>query len=242
MGELHLEIIVDRMIREFHVEARVGNPQVSYKETIKAPVKAESRYVRQSGGRGQYGHCVIELAPREPGAGYEFVDKIVGGVIPREYIPAVDKGMREALKSGKLGGYEVVDVQATLLDGSYHEVDSSEMAFTIAGSLAIKEALEKAQCALLEPMMKVEVLVPEDYLGDVMGNITSRRGKLSGMEVRQNVQVIDALVPLSEMFGYATDLRSRTQGRGTFTMQFAHYEEVPKSIAETVVGKKEYKL
>ena len=185
---------------------------------------------------------MIELAPREPGAGYEFVDKIVGGAIPREYIPAVDKGMREALKSGKLGGYEVVDVQATLLDGSYHEVDSSEMAFTIAGSLAIKEALEKAQCALLEPMMKVEVLVPEDYLGDVMGNITSRRGKLSGMETRQNVQVIDALVPLSEMFGYATDLRSRTQGRGTFTMQFAHYEEVPKSIAETVVGRKEYKL
>ena len=242
MGELHLEIIVDRMIREFHVEARVGNPQVSYKESIKAPVKSETRYVRQSGGRGQYGHVIIELAPREPGAGYEFVDKVVGGAIPREYIPAVDKGMREALKSGKLGGYEVVDVSATLRDGSYHEVDSSEMAFTIAGSLAIKEALEKAQCSLLEPMMKVEVLVPEDYLGDVMGNITSRRGKLSGMETRQNVQVIDALVPLSEMFGYATDLRSRTQGRGTFTMQFAHYEEVPKSIADTVVGKKEYKL
>ena len=242
MGELHLEIIVDRLIREFHVEARVGNPQVSYKETIKAPVKAEARYVRQTGGRGQYGHVVIELAPREPGAGYEFIDKIVGGVIPREYIPAVDKGIHEALKSGKLGGYEVVDVQATLIDGSYHEVDSSEMAFTIAGSLALKEGLEKAQCALLEPMMKVEVLVPEDYLGDVMGNLTSRRGKLSGMEARQNVQVIDALVPLSEMFGYATDLRSRTQGRGTFTMQFAHYEEVPKSIAETVVGKNNYRL
>ena len=242
MGELHLEIIVDRLIREFHVEARVGNPQVSYKETIKAPVKAEARYVRQTGGRGQYGHVIIEVAPREPGAGYEFVDKIVGGAIPREYIPAVDKGIHEALKSGKLGGYEVVDVQATLVDGSYHEVDSSEMAFTIAGSLALKEALEKAQCALLEPMMKVEVLVPEDYLGDVMGNLTSRRGKLSGMEARQNVQVIDALVPLSEMFGYATDLRSRTQGRGTFTMQFAHYDEVPKSIAETVVGKNNYRL
>jgi len=242
MGELHLEIIVDRLIREFHVEARVGNPQVSYKETIKSAVKAEARYVRQTGGRGQYGHVIIEVAPREPGSGYEFVDKIVGGAIPREYIPAVDKGIHEALKSGKLGGYEVVDVQATLLDGSFHEVDSSEIAFTIAGSLALKEALEKVQCALLEPMMKVEVLVPEDYLGDVMGNLTSRRGKLSGMEARQNVQVIDALVPLSEMFGYATDLRSRTQGRGTFTMQFAHYDEVPKSIAETVVGKNNYRL
>ena len=242
MGELHLEIIVDRLIREFHVEARVGNPQVSYKESIKAPVKAEARYVRQTGGHGQYGHVVIELAPRAPGEGYEFVDKIVGGVIPKEYIPAVNKGIQEALKSGKLGGYEVVDVRATLLDGSYHEVDSSEMAFNIAGSLAVKEALEKADCALLEPMMKVEILVPEDYLGDVMGNITARRGKVSGMEARQNIQVIDALCPLSEMFGYATDLRSRTQGRGTFTMQFAHYDEVPKSIAETVVGKNNYRL
>jgi len=242
MGELHLEIIVDRLIREFHVEARVGNPQVSYKESIKAPVKAEARYVRQTGGHGQYGHVVIELAPRQPGEGYEFVDKIVGGVIPREYIPAVDKGIQEALKSGKLGGYEVVDVRATLLDGSYHEVDSSEIAFTIAGSLAVKEALEKADCVLLEPMMKVEILVPEDYLGDVMGNITARRGKVSGMEARQNIQVIDAVCPLSEMFGYATDLRSRTQGRGTFTMQFAHYDEVPKSIAETVVGKNNYRL
>ncbi|MEN6340362.1 MAG: elongation factor G [Clostridiaceae bacterium] len=242
MGELHLEIIVDRMIREFHVEARVGNPQVSYKESIKAPVKAETRYVRQTGGHGQYGHVVIQLAPREPGAGYEFVDKIVGGAIPREYIPAVDKGAREALKSGHLGGYEVVDVQLTLLDGSYHEVDSSELAFTIAGSLAVKEALEKANCVLLEPMMKVEVLVPEDYLGDVMGNLTARRGKVSGMEARQNVQVIDATCPLSEMFGYATDLRSRTQGRGTFTMQFSHYSEVPKSIADTVVGKNNYRL
>ncbi len=242
MGELHLEIIVDRLIREFHVEARVGNPQVSYKESIKAPVKAEARYVRQTGGHGQYGHVVIEVAPREPGEGYEFVDKIVGGVIPREYIPAVDRGIQAALKSGKLGGYEVVDVKVTLMDGSYHEVDSSEMAFNIAGSLAIKNALEKANCVLLEPMMKVEVLVPEDYLGDVMGNITARRGRVSGMEARQNIQVIDALCPLSEMFGYATDLRSRTQGRGTFTMQFAHYDEVPKSIAETVVGKNNYRL
>jgi elongation factor G len=242
MGELHLEIIVDRLIREFHVEARVGNPQVSYKESIKAPVKAEARYVRQTGGHGQYGHVVIELAPREPGEGYEFVDKIVGGVIPKEYIPAVDRGIQAALKSGKLGGYEVVDVRATLMDGSYHEVDSSEMAFNIAGSLSVKEALEKANCVLLEPMMRVEVLVPEDYLGDVMGNITARRGKVAGMEARQNIQVIDALCPLSEMFGYATDLRSRTQGRGTFTMQFAHYDEVPKSIAETVVGKNNYRL
>ncbi len=242
MGELHLEIIVDRLIREFHVEARVGNPQVSYKESIKAPVKAEARYVRQTGGHGQYGHVVIEVEPREPGEGYEFVDKIVGGVIPREYIPAVDRGIQAALKSGKLGGYEVVDVKVTLMDGSYHDVDSSEMAFNIAGSLAVKNALEKANCVLLEPMMKVEVLVPEDYLGDVMGNITARRGRVSGMEARQNVQVIDALCPLSEMFGYATDLRSRTQGRGTFTMQFAHYDEVPKSIAETVVGKNNYRL
>ena len=237
MGELHLEIIVDRLIREFHVEARVGNPQVAYKETIKAPVRTEARYVRQTGGHGQYGHVVIEFYPRESGSGYEFIDKITGGVIPREYIPAVDKGMREALKSGALGGYEVVDVGAKLLDGSYHEVDSSELAFTIAGSLAVKDALEKAESVLLEPVMKVEVLVPEEYLGDIMGNLTARRGKVAGMELRQNVQVIHATCPLSEMFGYATDLRSRTQGRGTFTMQFARYEEVPKAVAEAAVGK-----
>ena len=242
MGELHLEIIVDRMIREFHVEARVGNPQVAYKESIKAPVKAEGRYVRQTGGHGQYGHVVIELSPQAPGTGYTFEDKIVGGVIPKEYIPAVDKGMREALKSGSLGGYEVMDVKATLLDGSYHEVDSSEQAFSIAGSLAVKEALEKANSVLLEPVMQVEVMVPEDYLGDVMGNLTARRGKVSGMEMRQNVQAIHAIVPLSEMFGYATDLRSRTQGRGTFTMIFARYEEVPKSVAETVLGKQNYRF
>lgn len=242
MGELHLEIIVDRMIREFHVEARVGNPQVAYKESIKAPVKAEGRYVRQTGGHGQYGHVVIELSPQAPGTGYTFEDKIVGGVIPKEYIPAVDKGMREALKSGSLGGYEVMDVKATLLDGSYHEVDSSEQAFSIAGSLAVKEALEKANSVLLEPVMQVEVMVPEDYLGDVMGNLTARRGKVSGMEMRQNVQAIHAVVPLSEMFGYATDLRSRTQGRGTFTMIFARYEEVPKSVAETVLGKQNYRF
>ena len=242
MGELHLEIIVDRLIREFHVEARVGNPQVSYKETIKKTVKAEGRYVRQTGGHGQFGHCVVEFSPQEPGAGYEFVDKIVGGVIPREYIPAVDKGIREALKSGALGGYEVVDVKATLVDGSYHEVDSSEIAFTIAGSLAVKEALEKADSVLLEPMMKVEVLVPDEYLGDVMGNLTSRRGKVSGMEMRGNTQSINAMCPLSEMFGYATDLRSRTQGRGTFSMQFDHFEEVPASVQEQIVGKQCYRL
>ncbi len=240
MGELHLEIIVDRLIREFHVEARVGNPQVSYKETIKKPIKAEGRYVRQTGGHGQFGDAVVLFEPQEPGKGYEFVDKIVGGVIPKEYIPAVDKGIREALKSGSLGGYEVVDVKATLVDGSYHEVDSSEIAFTIAGSLAVKEALEKTECALLEPFMKVEVLVPEEYLGDIMGNITARRGKVSGMEIRNNVQVIDAMCPLSEMFGYATDLRSRTQGRGTFTMQFDHFEEVSKSVQEQILGKRGY--
>ncbi|MDO4573488.1 MAG: elongation factor G, partial [Clostridia bacterium] len=240
MGELHLEIIVDRLIREFHVEARVGNPQVAYKETIRSAVKAEGRYVRQTGGHGQFGNVVVEFEPLEAGAGYEFVDKIVGGVVPKEYIPAVNKGIAEALKSGKLGGYEVVDVRATLVDGSYHEVDSSELAFSIAGSLAVKDALEKAKCVLLEPVMKVEVLVPEEYLGDIMGNLTARRGRVSGMEARQNTQVINAVCPLSEMFGYATDLRSRTQGRGTFTMQFSHYDEVPQSVAEQVLGKYNY--
>ena len=186
---------------------------------------------------GQFGDVVVEFSPQPAGAGYEFVDKIVGGVVPREYIPAVDKGIREALKSGALGGYEVVDVKATLVDGSYHEVDSSEIAFTIAGSLAVKEALEKADCALLEPMMKVEVLVPEEYLGDVMGNLTARRGKVAGMEMRGNTQMVNAMAPLSEMFGYATDLRSRTQGRGTFTMQFDHFEEVPRSVQEQILGK-----
>ncbi|MEG2216199.1 MAG: elongation factor G [Clostridia bacterium] len=237
MGELHLEIIVDRLIREFHVEARVGNPQVSYKETMRKTVKAQGRFVRQSGGHGQFGDCVVEFSPQEPGAGYEFVDKIVGGVIPREYIPAVDRGIREALKSGLLGGYEVVDVKATLVDGSYHEVDSSEIAFTIAGSLAVKEALQKADCVLLEPIMKVEVMMPDEYLGDVMGNLSSRRGRVSGMEMRGTSQMVGAMCPLSEMFGYATDLRSRTQGRGTFSMQFDHFEEVPRSVQELVIGK-----
>ena len=236
MGELHLEIIVDRLIREFHVEATVGNPQVAYKETITKPVRAEGRYVRQTGGHGQYGHVVVEFAPQEPGTGYVFEDKIVGGVIPREYIPSVDRGIREALQSGTFG-YEVMDVKATLVDGSYHEVDSSELAFQIAGSLAVKEALPKAGAVLLEPMMKVEVLVPEEYLGDVMGNLNARRGRVSGMDMRQGVQVVQAVCPLSEMFGYATDLRSRTQGRGTFTMQFERYEEAPASVAEKMLNR-----
>ena len=240
MGELHLEIIVDRLIREFHVEAKVGSPQVAYKESITKPVVAEGRYVRQTGGHGQFGDCKVMFEPNEPGKGFEFVDKIVGGVIPKEYIPSVEKGIRDALESGSLGGYQVVDVKATLIDGSAHEVDSSELAFQIAGSLAVKDALPKAGPVLLEPMMKVEVLVPEEYLGDVLGNLTSRRGHVSGMEARGGTQVIDAVCPLAEMFGYATDLRSRTQGRGTFTMQFAHYEQAPASVVERMLNKRGY--
>ena len=238
MGELHLEIIVDRLLREFRVEATVGKPQVAYKECIRRNAKAEARNVRQTGGHGQYGHCVIELAPRRPGEGYEFVNKIVGGVIPKEFIPAIDQGIREAAQSGILGGHEVVDFSATLLDGSYHEVDSSELAFKIAGSMAFKEALQKADCALLEPMMKIEVVVPDEYMGDVMGDISSRRGRVTGMDMHAGLHSIDGIVPLSEMFGYATDLRSKTQGRGTYTMQFAHYEEVPANIAEKILGRR----
>ena len=236
MGELHLEIIVDRMMREYKVEAKVGKPQVSYRETIRKPVKAVGIYKKQTGGRGQYGHVVIELQPLEPGDGYEFVDKIVGGAVPKEYIPPVDEGIREAAKNGILAGFEVMDFRATLVDGSYHEVDSSEIAFKIAGSMAFKEAMKNASPVLLEPIMAVEVHVPDDYLGDVMGNLNSRRGHIEGTTLRGGVQVIRAATPLSEMFGYATDLRSRTQGRGTFTMQFSHYSEVPKSIAEKIVG------
>lgn len=236
MGELHLEIIVDRMMREYKVEAKVGKPQVSYRETIRKAVKSTGLYKKQSGGKGQFGHVVIELMPLEPGSGYEFVDKIVGGVIPKEYIPAVDEGIREAAKNGVLAGFEVMDFRATLVDGSYHEVDSSEIAFKIAGSMAFKDAVRSAAPVLLEPIMAVEVHVPDDYLGDVMGNLNSRRGQIEGTELRGGAQVIRSLVPLSEMFGYATDLRSRTQGRGTFTMQFSHYNEVPKSIAEKVIG------
>ncbi len=236
MGELHLEIIVDRLLREFKVEATVGKPQVAYKECIRKPAKAEGRYVRQTGGHGQFGHCWIEIAPRQPGEGYEFVNKIVGGVIPKEFIPAIDAGIREAAMSGPLGGHEVVDFSATVFDGSYHEVDSSEMAFKIAGSMAFKEAVQKADPALLEPMMSVEVVVPDEYMGDVIGDLNSRRGRVVGTNAHAGLQSIDGLVPLSEMFGYATDLRSRTQGRGTYTMQFAHYEEVPKSISSKILG------
>jgi elongation factor G len=236
MGELHLEIIVDRLLREFKVEATVGRPQVAYKECIRRSAKGEGRYVRQTGGHGQYGHCWIEIAPRNPGEGYEFINKIVGGVIPREYIAPIDAGIREASMSGILGGNEVVDFSATVYDGSYHEVDSSEMAFKIAGSMAFKEALQKADPALLEPMMKVEVVVPDDYMGDVIGDVNARRGRVIGTDAHAGLQSIHAIVPLSEMFGYSTDLRSRTQGRGTYTMQFEHYEEVPKNIANKILG------
>jgi elongation factor G len=235
MGELHLEIIVDRLLREFRVEANVGKPQVSYRETIKKPVRIEHKYARQSGGRGQYGHVYLEIEPREPGEGFEFVNKIVGGVIPKEYIPAVENGVKSAMLSGVLAGYNVVDVRVTLYDGSYHEVDSSEMAFKIAGSIAFKEGCKKANPVLLEPIMKVDVVVPEEYMGDVIGDINSRRGKIEGMEARSGAQAIASYVPLSEMFGYATDLRSKTQGRGLYTMQPSHFEEVPKSIQEEII-------
>ena len=236
MGELHLEIIVDRLIREFRVECKVGKPQVAYRETLTKTVKAEGRYVRQTGGHGQYGHCVVEFSPLEPGSGFEFEDKTVGGVIPKEFIPAIKSGIEEAARSGVLGGYEVVDFKATVLDGSYHDVDSSEMAYKIAGSMALKDALEKAHCVLLEPVMKVEVLMPEEYMGDVIGNLTARRCRIEGTEMRGNAQVVDAICPLSEMFGYSTDLRSRTQGRGTFTMQFDHYEQVSDGVAKKILG------
>ncbi|WP_338833620.1 Elongation factor G [Moorella humiferrea] len=239
MGELHLEIIVDRLMREFKVGANVGRPQVAYKETIRRPVKAEGKFIRQTGGRGQYGHVVIEVEPQERGKGYEFVNKIVGGVVPKEYVPAVDAGIQEAMNNGVLAGYPVVDVKVSLVDGSYHEVDSSEMAFKIAGSLAFKDAAKKAGPVLLEPIMKVEVVVPEEYMGDVIGDLNARRGRLEGMEPRAGAQVIHAFVPLAEMFGYATDLRSRTQGRGTYVMQFDHYEEVPQNIAEEIIAKRQ---
>ena len=236
MGELHLEIIVDRLLREFKVEANVGKPQVSYKETITKPVKIEHKYARQSGGKGQYGHVLLEMEPLEPGKGYEFVNKIVGGAIPKEYIPAVDAGIQGAMQSGVLAGYNVVDVRVTLYDGSYHEVDSSEMAFKIAGSMAFKEGCRKGACVLKEPIMKVDVIVPEEYMGDVIGDLNSRRGQIQGMEARAGAQAIAAFVPLSEMFGYATDLRSKTQGRGQYSMEPSHYQEVPKSIMEEIVS------
>jgi elongation factor G len=236
MGELHLEVLVDRMLREFKVDANVGKPQVAYRETIKQAVqKVETRYVRQTGGRGQYGHVVLDLEPTGPGGGYEFVDKITGGIIPKEYIPSVDAGIQDAMSSGVLAGYPVVDIRATLVYGSYHDVDSSEMAFKIAGSMCFKEACRRAHPVLLEPIMSVEVVTPEDYMGDVIGNLSSRRGKVEGMEQRGNSQVVRAQVPLAEMFGYATDLRSRSQGRATYSMQFHSYQEVPESIAQEIV-------
>lgn len=238
MGELHLEIIVDRLLREFRVEANVGAPQVAYKETIRQAVEAEGLFKRQSGGHGQYGHCKIRLEPQEPGKGYEFVDETVGGSIPKEYIQPINKGIQEAAKNGILAGYEVVDFKVTVYDGSYHDVDSSEMAFKIAGSMALKDGLQKAKCVLLEPIMKVEITTPDTYFGDLMGNVTARRGIIQGTDDRNGIKVIDAHIPLSEMFGYATDLRSRTQGRGNYTMQFDHYAEVPKSVAEKIIGKK----
>ena len=237
MGELHLEIIVDRLTREFGVNANVGKPKVAYRETITKPAKSDTKHVKQSGGRGQYGHAVIEVEPN-PGKGYEFVNSITGGVIPKEYIPAIDKGIQDALKSGVLAGFPVVDVKVNLVFGSYHEVDSSEQAFYVTGSMAIKDGMQKASPVLLEPIMDVEVVTPDDYLGDVMGDLNGRRGKVQSMEARAGAQAIRCQVPLSEMFGYATDLRSRTQGRATFTMQFDHYEKVPASLAEALITKK----
>jgi elongation factor G len=239
MGELHLEIIVDRLLREFKVDANIGRPQVAYKETIQETVKAEGKFVRQSGGRGQYGHVWLELEPLERGSGFEFVNKIVGGVVPKEYIPAVEQGVKEALQVGVVAGYPVMDVRVTIYDGSYHEVDSSEMAFKVAGSMGFKSGAARAKPVLLEPIMKVEITVPEEYMGDVIGDINSRRGRIEGMEPRFGVQVIRAFVPLAEMFGYATDLRSNTQGRGNYVMQFDHYEIVPKNIAEEIIAKRQ---
>ncbi len=237
MGELHLEIIVDRLLREFNVGANVGKPQVAYKETVRKAVEQQGKFIRQTGGRGQYGDVWIKLEPQQPGAGFEFVDAIKGGSIPREYIPAVEKGVKEATENGALAGYPMVDVKVTLFDGSYHDVDSSEIAFKIAGSMAFKEAARKASPVLLEPIMSVEVVVPEDFMGDVIGDLNSRRGKVLGMDTRPAAQAIDARVPLAQMFGYATDLRSMTQGRATYTMQFSHYEPVPANVAEGIIAK-----
>ena len=237
MGELHLEILVDRMLREFKVEANVGKPQVAYRETVRKPTDAEGKFIRQSGGKGQYGHVVVKLEPGEAGSGFEFVSKIVGGAIPKEYIPAVEQGMKECCESGVIAGYPVIDLKVTLVDGSYHEVDSSEMAFKIAGSMAMKAAVNKAAPVILEPMMKVEVEVPEDFLGDVMGDLNSRRGNIEGMNSEDGLAKVAAKVPLAEMFGYATDIRSKTQGRGIFTMEFSNYDEVPRTVAEAIIAK-----
>ena len=236
MGELHLDIIVDRMRREFHVECNVGQPQVSYRETIKAAAEIEGKFVRQSGGRGQYGHCVVTFEPN-PGKGYEFVDEIVGGVIPREYIPAVNKGIENALANGNLAGFPTIDIKARLTFGSYHDVDSSQIAFEVAAGMAFKASKEKCQPVLLEPIEAIEVIVPDEYVGTVIGDLSTRRGRIEGQEARGNAIAFTAMVPLAEMFGYATSLRSNTQGRGTFTMVLDHYEEVPKSIAEEIIKK-----
>lgn len=237
MGELHLGIIVDRLLREFKVGANVGNPQVAYKETITKTVTSEGRFVRQSGGRGQYGHVWLEISPREPGAGFEFVNKTVGGVVPKEYVPAVENGVKEAMNNGILGGFPVIDVSVAIYDGSYHDVDSSEMAFKVAGSMAFKAGMQKAGPAILEPLMKVEVTVPEEYMGDVIGDLNARRGRIEGMDSSHGAQIIRSIVPLSAMFGYATELRSRTQGRGIFSMEFSHYEQAPKFIAEEIINR-----
>lgn len=237
MGELHLEVLVDRMLREFNVEANIGQPQVAYRETIRQPGNAEGKFIRQSGGKGQYGHVILEVEPGEPGSGFEFTSKIVGGVVPKEYIPSVEEGIKETCESGILAGYPMIDLKVKLVDGSYHDVDSSEMAFKIAGSIGIREAVQKANPVLLEPMMKVEVEVPEDFLGDVMGDINSRRGQIDNMNTEEGIAKITAEVPLAEMFGYATDIRSKTQGRGLFTMEFSHYAEVPNHVAEAIIAK-----
>jgi len=237
MGELHLEIIVDRMMREYKVEANVGKPQVAYRETIRRNAEAEGKYIRQTGGSGQYGHCKIRVEPNEAGKGYEFVNDITGGSIPKEYIKPIDQGIKEALEGGVLAGFPMVDVKVTLYDGSYHEVDSNEMAFKIAGSMAFKEAARKASPVLLEPMMSVEVVVPEEFMGTIIGDLNSRRGRIEGMEHRAGSQVVKAMVPLSTMFGYVNDMRSSTQGRATYTMHFARYEEAPRSVAEEIIAK-----
>ena len=239
MGELHLEIIVDRLLREFKVEANIGRPQVAYKETIRRPAESDMKYARQSGGKGQYGHVKIKIEPGEPGSGYVFENTVVGGAIPKEYIPAVDAGIRSAMESGVLAGYNVVDVKVNLYDGSYHEVDSSEMAFKIAGSMAFKDAMRKADPVLTEPIMKVVIITPDDYMGDVIGDVNSRRGQIQSMEPVSGAQQITCMIPLSEMFGYATDLRSKTQGRGQYSMEPDHFAEVPKSIQEKVASSRQ---
>jgi elongation factor G len=237
MGELHLEIIVDRMMREYKVEANVGKPQVAYRETIRKESQAEGKYIRQTGGSGQYGHCKIRLGPNEAGKGYEFINDITGGSIPKEFIKPIDMGIREALEGGVLAGYPMVDVKVTLYDGSYHDVDSNEMAFKIAGSMAFKEAAKKASPVLLEPVMSVEVVVPEEFMGTIIGDLNSRRGRIEGMEHRAGSQVVKAIVPLANMFGYVNDMRSSTQGRATYSMHFARYEEAPRSVSEEIIAK-----